>query len=236
MIGSQMLKSRYLPLQVNNSNIFHSDSHSVLFYIKYVKEIDPSYDASNITYSFLPDAQSYSHLRSKYPDLDIKFRTRGNRINQCGSTDMCGSTDQCGSTDMCGRLSLWEPEDELDGSKSCPSVREVETGSDYEHLTDLPLLPSLEYITLYCGNSSTINLRYICPHLSSNVHHFDIRSNGKWNEEDNSPLEFMIHNFPLKRLHITFPTNFPIEKVIQMVVNSPIKTLKELTSNLELRK
>ena len=115
-------------------------------------------------------------------------------------------------------------------------VREVETGSDYEHLTDLALLPTLEYITLYCGNSSTTNLRYIYPHLSSNVRHFDIRSNGKWNEEDNSPLEFMIHNFPLKRLHITFPTNFPIEKVIQMVVNSPMKTLKELIlPNFELR-
>lgn len=203
---------------------FHSDSHSVLLYIKYVKEIDPSYDASNITCSFFPDTQGYNHLRSKYPDLDIKFRTRGNTINQYGNSDMCG------------RLSLWEPEDKLDGRKSYPSVREVETGSEYEHLTDLALLPSLEYITLYCGNSSTTNLRHICLHLSSNLHHFDIRSNGKWNEEDNSPLEFMIHNFPLKRLHITFPTNFPVEKVIQMVIDSPIRTLKELIlPNFELR-
>lgn len=202
---------------------FQSDSHSVLLYIEYVKEIDPSYDASNIT-SFFPDAQSYNHLRSKYPDLDIKFRTRGSMIEQYGSSEMCG------------RLSLWEVEDKLDGSRSYPSVREVETGSDYEHLSDIALLPSLEYITLYCGNSSTINLRYISPHLSSNLHHFDIRSNGKWNEEDNSPLEFMIHNFPLKRLHIKFPTNFPIEKVIQMVINSPIRTLKELIlPNFELR-
>ena len=198
----------------------------VLKYIEHVKELHPDYKADRVMCTFNPKGLGYR------PDLQLKLDVRGRKAKKL-------------NPDRIGSLSFWESKDKLPHRVIFPNVKNVELASDYEFLSDLAALPNLKNITNYFGSSSesssetekSLRLRELYPKLSSNLRHVTINTQSEWSNEDTLPLKEIIDNIPLKSFKIKFPQNFPTREVLQFVINSPIRTLKELIiPHLEIEK
>ena len=225
-----LIQTQQLAIVNRNIVCFHPvcnhDHQKVLKYIEHVKELHPNYKGSRVMCTFDPNGADYRALVERFPDLKLKL-------------DVYGTMAKKLKPKTIGAITFSVKKDKLPHKVIFPNVKNVLLTSNYKSWGDLASLPNLENITKYSSEPSSVSLRLsgLYPTLIPNLRFLTLDMTKEWSADDTLPLKAIIRKVPLKRLQIKFPQNFPTREVLQFVIDSPIRTLKELIiPHLEIEK
>lgn len=228
---------------ITHFNRSNRGSRKVLYYIRCVRGINPDFKGQNIRQSFDRKAAEYRDCIKRFPDLDLKVAIDGEDIIRH-------------KVESIGHLSFRDSSDHINGTV-LPNVTTVELDTFFfRHFDDLRSLPNLKELTLDYVSSATTKkaaagyrnpsfpshlLAQVNRSLPPTLRRLNFHCRSKWIPEDLPALKSIIENLGLVSLVVTYPRafgrSFPIEDVMESVVNSPMRTLNELQlPNLKLHK